>query len=221
MFNKKLFEGINDELKNIDGREDDWIEKNEYNIVQYPNGKWYWTEKTPDGFEKSTGGFSSREEAEKSFHKLRPTAKLSEEKELQLTDKDIVRDFDNFEYVLEYEDLPIVVAGDYHDAWWDGFKGIGSPAYYDDKEVKVDYELTLDWDDFRDFVYDQDETFKLYDEYLGREATDDELDSEEYTNWIFDNAEKIAEKLEDKLYDHFEDRAIEKAEENYEEETDY
>lgn len=45
MFNKKLFEGINDELKNIDGREDDWIEKNEYNIVQYPNGKWYWTEK--------------------------------------------------------------------------------------------------------------------------------------------------------------------------------
>ena len=152
MFNKKLFEGINDELKNIDGRENDWIEKNEYNIVQYPNGKWYWTEKTPDGFERSVGGFPSREEAEKSFHKLRPTAKLSEEKELQLTDKDIVRDFDNFEYVLEYEDLPIVVAGDYHADWWDGFKGIGSPAYYDDKEIKVDYELKLDWDDFRDFV---------------------------------------------------------------------
>lgn len=222
MFNKKLFEGINDELKNIDGKEDNWIEKNEYNIVQYPNGQWYWTEKTPDGFEKSVGGFSSREEAKNSFHKLRPTAKLSEEeKELHLTDKDIVRDFNNFEYVLEYEDLPITVAGEYHAAWWDGFKGIGSPAYYDDKEVKVDYELTLDWYDFRDFVSDQDETFKLYDEYLGREATDDELNSKEYTNWIFDNAEKIAEKLEDKLYDHFEDRAIEKAEENYEEETDY
>ena len=29
MFNKKLFEGINDELKNIDGIENDWIEKNE------------------------------------------------------------------------------------------------------------------------------------------------------------------------------------------------
>lgn len=222
MFNKKLFEGINDELKNIDGKEDNWTEKNEYNIVQYPNGQWYWTEKTPDGFEKSVGGFSSCEEAKNSFHKLRPTAKLSEEeKELHLTDKDIVRDFNNFEYVLEYEDLPITVAGEYHAAWWDGFKGIGSPAYYDDKEVKVDYELTLDWYDFRDFVSDQDETFKLYDEYLGREATDDELNSKEYTNWIFDNAEKIAEKLEDKLYDHFEDRAKEEAEENYEEETDY
>ena len=86
MFNKKLFEGINDELKNIDGREDDWIEKNEYNIVQYPNVKQYCTEKTPYRFERSVGGLTSREEAEKSFHKLRPTAKLSEEKELQLTD---------------------------------------------------------------------------------------------------------------------------------------
>lgn len=33
MFNKKLFEGINDELKNIDGREDDWIEKNKYESI--------------------------------------------------------------------------------------------------------------------------------------------------------------------------------------------
>ena len=165
MFNKKLFEGINDEIKNIDGKK--------------------------------------------------------EIKEINLTDKDTVRDFKNFEYVLEYKDLPITVAGQYHAAWWDGFKGIGEPAYYDDKEVKVDYDYVLDWDDFDNFVYDQDETIKLYDEYLGREATDDELDSEDYTNWIFDNAEKIGDKLYDKLCDHFVEYAAEKAEENYEEETDY
>lgn len=165
MFNKKLFEGINDEIKNIDGKK--------------------------------------------------------EIKEINLTDKDIVRDFDHFEYVLEYEDLPIVVAGDFHAAWWDGFKGMGSPAYYDDKEVKIDYDYILDWDDFYDFVYDKDETIKLYDEHLGREATDDELDSDDYTNWVFDNAEKIGDKLKNKLLDHFEPQATEKAEEEYEEEDDY
>lgn len=221
MFNKKLFEGINDELKNIDGRENDWIEKNEYNIVQYPNGKWYWTEKTPDGFEKSTGGFPSREEAEKSFHKLRPTAKLSEEKELQLTDKDIVRDFDNFEYVLEYEDLPITVAGAYHDAWWDGFKGVGSPAYYDEKEIEIEYGYSLDWDDFFDSVWDEDAVKDKYSKYLGREATYDDLEDQKYSNWLYDHAEEVGELMDQYLHDRFVDLAIEKAEENYEEETDY
>lgn len=109
--------------------------------------------------------------------------------------KHIKDDFD-----LEYENLPITI-------WVKQYEASRyEPAEYEEQEIDIDYDYSLDEDDVLDYFADHADS---YEELKGFET------DEEFQKYLEEHVDDLFDKYYDDLKDHFYEKARDAAEDSY------